>query len=126
MKYSIDKQEKYLLFKLNEDKLDSSIAPMLKSDFVTHQAEGNRNLVLDLEEVKYIDSSGLSALLVGNRIFHESGGMFVISSISEHVMKLIKISQLDNVLTILASVEESVDAVLMNEIENDLNAEDNG
>ena len=126
MKYSIDKQDKYLLFTLNEDKLDSSIAPILKSDFVTHHAEGNRNLVLDLGEVKYIDSSGLSALLVGNRIFHESGGMFVISSITDHVMKLIKISQLDNVLTILPSVEESVDAIFMNEIENDLNEENNG
>jgi len=68
MKYSVDKQEKYTLLRLDEDKLDSNIAPQLKSEMVTLHAEGVRNIVLDLSEVKYTDSSGLSALLVGNRI----------------------------------------------------------
>ena len=39
---------------------------------------------------------------------------------SDHTMKLIKISQLDSVLNILPTVEEAVDAVFMNELENDL------
>lgn len=120
MKYSIDKQDKYSLIKLNEEKLDSTLAPTLKSDLITLHAEGVKNVVLDLADVKYIDSSGLSSLLVGNRVFHEDGGMFVISQITDHVMKLIKISQLDSVLNILPSVEEAVDAVYLNEIESDL------
>lgn len=120
MKYSIDKQDKYSLIKLNEEKLDSTLAPTLKSDFITLHAEGVKNVVLDLADVKYIDSSGLSALLVGNRVFHENEGMFVIAQITDHVMKLIKISQLDSVLNLLPTVEEAVDAVYMNEIENDL------
>ena len=126
MKYTVDKQEKYSLLKLEEEKLETSIAPGLKSDFITLHAEGVKNLILDLSEVKYIDSSGLSALLVGNRIFHEDGGMFILSSITDHVMKLIKISQLDNVLNLFKTTEESIDAVLMNEIENDLSSEENG
>ena len=122
----MDKQEKYSLIKLEEEKLDTDIAPNLKSDFLTLHAEGAKNLILDLSTVKYIDSSGLSALLVGNRIFHEDGGLFVIAAITEHVMKLIKISQLDNVLNLFPSVEESVDAIFMNEIENDLSGGENG
>lgn len=121
MKYSVDKQEKYNVLKLNEEKLDSTIAPPLKTDFITFHAEGIRNLILDLSEVKYIDSSGLSSLLVGNRVFSEANGMFVLAAVTDHVMKLIKISQLDNVLTILPSVQEAVDAVFMNEIEKELN-----
>ncbi len=73
MKYTIDKQEKYTLLRLHEEKMDSSVAPNLKSEMVTLQAEGARNIILDLTEVKYTDSSGLSALLVGNRIFQEDG-----------------------------------------------------
>lgn len=126
MKYSIDKQEKYCLIKLNEEKLDSTIAPNLKSDFITLHAEGIKNVILELADVKYIDSSGLSALLVGNRIFNEGGGIFVISAVTEHVMKLIKISQLDTVLNLLPTAEEAIDAVFMNEIENDLKGGDNG
>lgn len=126
MKYSIDKQEKYCLIKLNEEKLDSTIAPNLKSDFITLHAEGIKNVILELADVKYTDSSGLSALLVGNRIFHEGEGIFIIAAVTDHVMKLIKISQLDTVLNLLPTAEEAIEAVFMNEIENDLKAGDNG
>jgi anti-sigma B factor antagonist len=124
MKYAADKQEKYTLLRLNEEKLDSSIAPQLKSEMVTLHAEGVRNIILDLSEVKYTDSSGLSALLVGNRILQEDNGIFILTQLSEHTMKLIKISQLDSVLNILPSVEEAIDAVFMHEIEKDLKDED--
>lgn len=124
MKYTIDKQDKYSMLKLHEEKLDSSVAPGLKSELITLHAEGSRNIILDLSEVKYTDSSGLSALLVGNRIVQEDGGIFVLAKLSEHTMKLIKISQLDSVLNILSSVEEAIDAVFMHEIEKDLKAGD--
>lgn len=120
MKYTIDKQEKYALLRLHEEKMDSNIAPSLKSEMITMHAEGVKNIILDLTEVKYTDSSGLSALLVGNRIFQEDGGIFVLASLSEHTLKLIKISQLDSVLNILPSVEEAIDAVFMHEIEKDM------
>jgi anti-anti-sigma factor len=120
MKYTIDKQDKYTLLRLHEEKMDSNIAPSLKSEMVTLHAEGTRNIILDLTEVKYTDSSGLSALLVGNRIFQEDGGIFILASLSDHTMKLIKISQLDSVLNILPTVEESIDAVFMHEIEKDM------
>lgn len=125
MKYTIDKQEKYSLLHLHEEKMDSSIAPSLKSEMITLHAEGVRNIILDLAEVKYTDSSGLSALLVGNRIFQEEGGIFVLTGLSDHTMKLIKISQLDSVLNILPSKEEAVDAVFMHEIEKDMKDGDN-
>lgn len=129
MKYSIDKKEQYTLVKLEEEKLDASVAPELKSELITMHAEGTRNMILDMSSVKYTDSSGLSALLVGNRIFREDDGMFVLCSLGEHVMKLIKISQLDSVMTIMPTPEEAVDTVFLNQIESDLNREsenDNG
>jgi len=126
MKYTIDKQEKYSLLRLHEDKLDSSVAPNMKSELITLHAEGYKNIILDLSEVKYTDSSGLSALLVGNRIVQEEGGIFVLCSLSDHTKKLIKISQLDSVLNILPTVKEAIDAVLMHEIEKDLKGSDNG
>jgi anti-sigma B factor antagonist len=86
MKYTIDKNDKYSLIKLHEDKLDSSVAPSLKSELITLHAEGIKNIILDLTEVKYTDSSGLSALLVGNRIMQEDGGIFVLACLSEHTI----------------------------------------
>ena len=120
MKYSIDKKEQYSLVSLEEEKLDASVAPDLKSELITMHAEGTRNLILDMGKVKYTDSSGLSALLVGNRIFREDGGTFVMSALNDHVSKLLKISQLDSVLSIVPTTEEAVDTVFLNQIEQDL------
>ena len=124
MKYSIDKKEQYTLVGLEEDKLDASVAPELKSELITMHAEGTRNLILDMGQVKYTDSSGLSALLVGNRIFREDGGTFVMAALNDHVMKLLKISQLDSVLSIVPTTEEAVDTVFLNQIEQDLGKDD--
>jgi len=125
MKYSVDKKEQYVIFTLQEEKLDSSLSPDLKSELLTVHAEGYRNLIMDMSQVKYTDSSGLSALLVGNRAFSENGGIFVISSPQEHVNKLIKISMLDKVLNVVDSHEAAAEAIFIHEIESEEKEEEN-
>lgn len=110
MKYTADKQGNYVTIELNEDKLDTSIAPELKSEFVTLQAEGFKHVIMNLKNVKYSDSSGLSALLVGNRLFREDGN-FILCEVQDHVSKLINISQLDKVMDIVPSQEEAINAL---------------
>ena len=124
MKFTLDRQEKYNTLKVDEEKLDSTISPDLKSEFLTIQGQGIKNIIVDLSDVKYIDSSGLSAILVGNRVFTEAEGSFILAGVSDHAMKLIKISQLDGVLNILPTVEEAVDAVFMNELEQGFQGEE--
>lgn len=113
MKFSIQREDKYIVFKLEEKKLDSIISPELKSEFQALHSQGVENVILDMSAVEYSDSSGLSAILVGNRLFTNDSSTFIISSISEHVKKLVKISQLDKVLYILPTVEESVEAIFL-------------
>ena len=126
MKYAIEKSEKYTKIVLQEEKLDTLIAPKLKSEFVTLHQAGTSNLILDLSEVKYVDSSGLSSILVANRLVKEANGFLAIIGVNEHVLKLVKISKLDTVLNLLANHEDAVNAIFMNEIEKDLKEEDGG
>lgn len=123
MNASIDRQEKYASVKVEENKLDALIAPELKSLFTVFQEEGFRNIIADLQAVKYIDSSGLSAILVANRICKEGQGEFVLVGVNEHVLKLIKISQLDKVLNILPTPEEAIDFVFMSDLEKEMGLE---
>lgn len=120
MKYSIDKQEKYSILALDEEKLDTLIAPKLKSEFVTIFQSGTSNLILDMSKVKYVDSSGLSAILVANRLAGDEDGFLVLAGITPHVMKLITISKLDNVLNLLPTVKEAIDAIFLSEAEKEL------
>lgn len=122
MKFSVDRQDKYTIIKLDEEKLDTTIAPEVKSELVKLDSDGVEHLIINLANVKYSDSSGLSALLVANRLFGEKGS-FVLCAVQEHVLKLIKISQLDKVIEITPTQEEAVDMVFMNALEKGFNEE---
>ncbi|GAC1302979.1 MAG: hypothetical protein NVSMB24_08350 [Mucilaginibacter sp.] len=123
MKFTIDKHEKYILLKLNESKLNSLITPQLKSELILINTEGQRNIVLDLSQVKFADSSGLSSLLVGHRLCKNATGTFILSGLNDAVARLITISQLDSVLTVVPSPEEAIDLIFMEEIEKELKRE---
>jgi anti-sigma B factor antagonist len=117
--YTIEKKEKYAQINLKDEKLDSHISPSLKSELVVLNSEGFKNIIIDLTDTRYCDSSGLSAILVANRLCKNSGGTFVLTGLQRSVMKLISISQLDTILNIAPTVSEAVDLLFMEEIERD-------
>lgn len=120
MKYTTDKNEKYVVITLEEEKLDSGIAPALKSELVIFNAEGYRNIILDLSRIKEVDSSGLSSLLTGYRACQQAGGSFVLTAVQPAVEKLITISQLDRDLQIIPTLDEAIDYIYMEEVEREL------
>ncbi|MBK8627579.1 MAG: STAS domain-containing protein [Saprospiraceae bacterium] len=123
MKFTLDKTDRYTIFKLDEENLNSILAPDVKSEFVLLSNEGVRNLILDLSDVKYVDSSGLSAILTANRLWKDYGSFVLTGAVNPAVKKLIEISRLESILTIIPTVEESIDYVFMEDIEKELTAE---
>lgn len=123
MNFTITNKDKYALIVSNVDKLDTTCAPELKSELVYLNKTNVRNIVIDLGKTRYCDSSGLSALLVANRLCKGVNGGLVICALQEPVMKLIQISQLEGVLSITPTAEEAVDLLYMDEIEKDLKKE---
>ena len=67
------------------------------------------NVVIDLSATKYCDSSGLSAILNGNRWCKDTNGTFVLAGLTPAVEKMVKIAQLDRVLNIVPTKEEAED-----------------
>ncbi|MGN6637820.1 MAG: STAS domain-containing protein [Mucilaginibacter sp.] len=123
MKFTVDKHEKYVLFKLNESKLNSLVTPQLKSELILINTEGQRNIIMDLSQIKFADSSGLSSLLVGHRLCKNASGVFILSGLNDAVARLIAISQLDSVLSIVPTAEEAIDLIFMEEVEKQLKKE---
>ena len=107
MEFQIEKFEDHTLIKVLEEKLDTHIAPTLKSELVLVSGNGEKNIILDLSNCRYCDSSGLSAILVANRLCKNSSGTFVLTGLSDAVERLITISQLDTVLNITESVKDA-------------------
>jgi anti-sigma B factor antagonist len=123
MNLSIDKQEKYVLVQIKEAKLTSNVAPELKAEVVVLHHENFKNMIFDMSEVQYCDSSGLSAILVGYRMCRDNNGVFVLTGVQDHVKKLISISQLDTMLLQLPTNNEAIDLIFMEEVEKHLHKE---
>jgi len=111
-KYDIQKKDNHTVIKVLAEKLDTNIAPALKSELVLIAGNGEKNMVIDLAECRYCDSSGLSAILVANRLCKNSKGTFVLTGLQTAVERLITISQLDTVLNIKDTVEESENYII--------------
>lgn len=124
MNFEVEKKDKHTLITSKVEKLDTSVAPELKSEVVLLDKNGENSLIIDLSETRYCDSSGLSALLVANRLTRAAGGMLVITGLQPSVEKLIEISQLHTVLNITPSLGDATDFVSANHVENDEKKED--
>ena len=68
---------------------------------------GENNMIMDLSNTEYCDSSGLSSILVANRLCKNAKGQFILTGLQNAVERLISISQLDSVLTIEDTIEKA-------------------
>lgn len=124
MNFSIEQRDNVAILTSKVEKLDALQAPDLKGQLVLLAKSGTINIVLDLSESRYCDSSGLSAVLVGKRLCSDAGGSFVLCGLQPSVEKLISIAQLDRVLNIVPTVKEAVDMVYMEVQEREIGKED--
>lgn len=107
MAFEIDKKELFTLIKVKVDRLDTNNAPDLKSELVAINNKGELNIVIDLSDVSYCDSSGLRAVLVANRLCEDAIGTFILCGLQPDVESLIQISMLHTVLLITKTVDEA-------------------
>jgi anti-sigma B factor antagonist len=123
MNFTVEKRDKYSIIKVETEKLGGLISPELKAKFVEVNGLGERNIILNMNNARYCDSSGLSAILVGNRLCKNSNGSFVMCSLSDMVQKLVNISQLGSILNITPTEQEAIDFLLMEEVGRELENE---
>ena len=71
-------------------------------------AEGRRNLVVDLRQVEFIDSSGLGALISALKILRASGGDLRLACPSEAVRSVLELTRLLRVFDVHPEAESAL------------------
>ena len=90
--------------------VDLSTAPALRSRIDTVLDEGGRRLVVDLADVSFMDSSGLSVLVSGYKGMREAGGEMAVVCPNVAIAKIFSITGLDRVFAIHPSLDEALSA----------------
>jgi anti-sigma B factor antagonist len=107
MNFSVDKENGLAIFHLHESRLESSNCADAKSEFLILCQSNIEVLIIDLSEVSFCDSSGLSALLLAERLLRErEAGLIVVDALGK-VRSLFDIAKLTDIIPLVDSVEEA-------------------
>ncbi|MNJ85178.1 putative anti-sigma factor antagonist [compost metagenome] len=107
MNFIIAQDTNFAVIQSSVEKLDASNASELKNELLVLSKKGVNSMILDLSKSRYCDSSGLSAILTANRLCKDTNGQFILCGLQENVAKMIRIAQLDKVLTISETLDEA-------------------
>ncbi|WP_035238073.1 STAS domain-containing protein [Desulfobacter vibrioformis] len=93
-----------------EGRLDASLAKQLKSQVQDLIGAGRINMVVDLEAVDFLDSSGLGSLVAALRSVNKLNGDIKLASLQEPVRVIIELTRLHRVFEIFGNAAEAVES----------------
>jgi anti-sigma B factor antagonist len=87
--------------------IDVYSAPRLRERLVELVSEGRRQIIVDLEGVDFLDSTGLGVLVGGLKRSRTHGGDLSLVCTQSRILKVFEITGLTTVFSIAASVDEA-------------------
>jgi anti-sigma B factor antagonist len=95
-----------------DGRLDARSSPNVKTTLQELLNEDQIKIIVDLEQVPFIDSSGLAALVSGFRVAREKGGNVVLSSAQSQAHVVFRLTMLDRVFAIHPTLEEAKQSLI--------------
>jgi anti-sigma B factor antagonist len=98
-----------LVVSLKEKRLDAVIAASFRESMVARIDQGQRNIVLDMSQVSFMDSSGLGAVVYVLKHLGHSGRLHI-CGVTPGVMAVLKLTRMDRVLKTFDSRQAAIAA----------------
>lgn len=90
--------------------IDVYTAPRFRERLVEMVKEGHRRVVVDLDQVDFLDSTGLGVLVGGLKRLRTNDGDLVVVCNQPRILKVFEITGLDKVFGMHPSVDAAVEA----------------
>ena len=109
MEIAVDQMGDIAVAEMPVDELDASNAPEFKRD-IAPVLQTNTKLVLDLSRLRFVDSSGLGAMLSCLRQLSAKSGDLKLCGMSKQVRGLFELVRMHRIFDIYGTQEEAVHA----------------
>lgn len=109
MDVSVTVEENIAIFTM-DGHLDALSAPQAKEAF-REFGTGEYHAVVNLENVSFIDSSGLASLISGLKTFRSQGKQFRLAAIQPSVRQVLTLTMLDRAFDIMPDVQVAVRSI---------------
>lgn len=92
-----------------EERLDAHNSDNLKSEMNRLFENGIKDIIIDLKEVRFIDSSGLGVLVSGYKNSSIRQGTIKLTGLQTQVKSMFELTRLHRVFDIFQTVDEALD-----------------
>ncbi|WP_150048590.1 MULTISPECIES: STAS domain-containing protein [Methylomonas] len=106
MNLNLSKSNDFNVLTVLDERIDAHNSADLKDYILRLIERGEQNIIVQLEHVRFIDSSGLGALLSGHKNTIARSGRFVLTNIQQQVGSMFELTRLNRVFEIYAGVSE--------------------
>ena len=108
MNINIEEKGSTVLIEVKEERLDAHNSSELKTEMLSLFDEGKNNLVVDLKDVRFVDSSGLGSLVSGFKNASARNGNLKLSGLQPQVKSMFELTRLHRVFEIFPGAEEAL------------------
>lgn len=109
--YKSGKQENTNVFHLSGELIDRNQGKDLLADIDAIIAKGENRIVLNLQKLDYINSSGLNVLINILTKSRKSSGDTAICCVNKKITELLVITKLDSIFNVCENEEEAVEVL---------------
>lgn len=91
-------------------RLDLTAADRLRQEVHELAESGCQHVVVDLEDVEFIDSSGLGAIVGALKLLRKGGGNLSVAALNSQALEVMRLTTLDRVIPVFGTVDEALRA----------------
>ena len=110
MQLKINEKEETVIITVEEERMDAHNSSNLTERMLQLFDEGKCQLVIDLTAVRFIDSSGLGALVSGFKNASARDGSLKLCCLQPQVRSMFELTRLHRVFEIFTTLEEALDS----------------
>ncbi|MBS4053140.1 MAG: STAS domain-containing protein [Methylomonas sp.] len=106
MNFNLEKIKTFSVLTIQDERIDAHNSTELKEYLLDMIEGGESHIVVQLKHVRFIDSSGLGALLFGHKHMAAKSGQFALAHIQPQVLSMFELTRLTRVFEIYADIDE--------------------
>jgi anti-sigma B factor antagonist len=107
MKFDEQNLQEAMVIRPLEKRLDSYMAEEFKAHMKNIVHNGHQQIVLDMSDVEFVDSSGLGAI-IATMIALRPQGRLMVCNVRDNVLSLFRLTRMDRVIPVMNNAEEAL------------------
>jgi anti-sigma B factor antagonist len=107
MKYNISEVYNAVVVSFKGKLLGGPDAQIFQNQISSFLEQGKKNIIIDMSDVKYVDSSGIGNIIKAFSTVKDAGGKLKLAGLTDKIKGVLNIVKLDRIFEQFPTVEEA-------------------